>query len=136
MSTTPIAVSMRSALVIDDDVLSLVILRKNLAQIGIFDIVMAGNGREAVRALNAMPSPPDFLICDIFMPDMDGIEFIGELVKRNYQGALVLVTGLNSVMLEVASDIATSSGLNLLGCLTKPVLAQNLREVLGLAPTG
>lgn len=134
MPTTNKPMSMHSALVIDDDVFSQTIFRKNLEEMGITDMVMAGNGREAVRALDAMPSQPDFLICDIFMPDMDGIEFIGELAQRNYQGGLILVTGVNRGMLEVATDIATLKGLRLLGTFHKPVRVQDLREVLGLAP--
>ena len=134
MPTTHKPMPMHTALVIDDDISSQAIFRKNLEQMGIADVVMAGNGREAARALDAMPTPPDFLICDIFMPDMDGIEFIGELAQRNYQGGLILVTGVNRGMLEVATDIATLKGLRLLGTFNKPVLAQDLREVLGLTP--
>ena len=48
-------------------------------------------------------------LCEIFMPDMDGIEFAGALAKRDFVGALILITGVNQDMLEVASIIATMS---------------------------
>lgn len=95
MNDTTVPSALQSALVIDDDEFSREILRKNLLQIGIGDVTLAGNGREGVTALNGMSREPDFLICDIFMPDMDGIEFIAELASRHFKGGLILVTGVN-----------------------------------------
>lgn len=132
MSINALSHSARSALVVDDDEFSLEILRKNLAQMGIEEIELAKNGREGVAVLNRMARAPDFLICDIFMPDMDGIEFIAELARRNYQGGLILVTGVNLDMLDVARDIAESNGLKVLGCFTKPLLKALLSRALGL----
>jgi CheY-like chemotaxis protein len=66
------------------------------------------------------------------MPDMDGIEFIAELSRRRYSGGLILVTGVNLDMLDVASDIATMNGLNMLGCFTKPLKRELLGRALGL----
>lgn len=63
---------------------------------------------------------------------MDGIEFIAELSRRNYQGGLILVTGVSLDMLDVARDIAELKGLKVLGCFTKPLLKASLSRVLGL----
>ena len=135
MPTTHKPMPMHSALVIDDDIFSQAIFRKNLEQMGIADVVMAGNGREAARALDAMPTPPDFLICDIFMPDMDGIEFISALGDRNFGGALVLVTGGDLSMMQMASQLAESGyGLTVLAAIPKPLLPQTLAAALGLTP--
>ena len=122
-----------TVVVVDDDPFSQAIFRKRLAELDVSDIHVADNGRDAVRILQALPRTPDFLISDIFMPDMDGIEFIGELVKRSYQGGLILVTGGNQSMLEVASDIASMSGLRLLASLHKPVTLHALRQAMGVA---
>jgi CheY-like chemotaxis protein len=120
-------------LVVDDDPFSLAIFRKRLEEMGLGDIREAGNGQEAVRLLATMQRAPDFLICDIFMPDMDGIEFIGELTRRKYQGGLILVSGGDHNMLEVAVEIASLSGLRLLGSFGKPVPPGPLRQAMGLA---
>jgi CheY-like chemotaxis protein len=126
-TTTPVAKT--SVLIVDDDEFSRAIFCKNLRILGMTDIQEAMNGRAGV---DQMPKPPDFMICDIFMPDMDGIEFVGELAKRNYQGGLILVTGVNQVMLDVAADIALLKGLQVLGTFTKQVQQEALRKVLGL----
>ena len=122
-----------TVVVVDDDPFSQAIFRKRLAELDVSDIHVADNGKEAMLRLDAMARAPDFLICDIFMPDMDGIEFIGELAKRSYPGGLILVTGGNQSMLEVASDIASMSGLRLLASLHKPVTLHALRQAMGVA---
>lgn len=133
MNNTPVQLAPQSALVIDDDEFSREILRKNLLQIGLGDVTLAGNGREGVTALNSMSCEPDFLICDIFMPDMDGIEFIAELARRHYKGGLILVTGVNLEMLDVAREIASMNQLNVLGCLIKPLKKELLSQTMGLS---
>ena len=119
-------------LIVDDDEFSQEILRRKLALLGLTNVQLAGNGFAALRVLKLLPRPPDFLICDIFMPDMDGIEFVSELAKQRFAGGLMLVTGVNLSMLEVARDIATLKGLNVLGVFQKPVHEDALRKVMGL----
>lgn len=132
MNKTTVQTVSQSALVVDDDEFSRDILRKTLLQMGIATVAVADNGRAGVVALNEAASPPDFLICDIFMPDMDGIEFISELTRRHYKGGVILITGVNLDMLDVARDIGTQKGLNVLGCFTKPLPKDQLRRALGL----
>lgn len=134
MASTALQGALQSVLVIDDDEFSREVLRKALGAWGVTDIHTANDGGDGMRVLGSLPRYPDFLICDIFMPDMDGIEFVGALAKKQYQGGLILVTGGNEGMLEVAQDIATLSGLNVLGAFTKPLLAQTLGRAMGLSP--
>jgi YesN/AraC family two-component response regulator len=94
------------------------------------DIRQASNGKKAVLLLDTMPVHPDVLVCDIFMPDMDGIEFIGELVQRQFKGGLVFVSGVNRDMLEVAEFLAAQKGLRVLAAFVKPILPDALRKVL------
>jgi len=76
------------ALVVDDDSFSQELFSEMLRALGIADIHTASTGRIALRTLAALPRLPDFLICDVFMPDMDGIEFLEALAKQRYPGAL------------------------------------------------
>ena len=107
-----------SVLIVDDDAFSREVLQEMLAAEGIVDIQMADNGRSALRALAAMGSPPELLICDVFMPDMDGIEFMSELAQHQYPGDVVLVTGVDVSTLSLARDIACGQGIRLLGSFT------------------
>jgi CheY-like chemotaxis protein len=120
----------QSVMLIDDDAFSQEIMRKTFSGWGATDIRQASNGKKAVFLLDAMQAHPDVVICDIFMPDMDGIELIGELVKRQFKGGLVFVSGVNLDMLEVAQFLAVQKGLRVLAVFVKPILPDALRKVM------
>ena len=122
---------LNSALVVDDDEFAQSNLCGSLRALGFGTIYSANNGRSAVSTLDLMPHPPELIICDVFMPDMDGIEFVVELSRRRYLGGLILVTGVSKDMLEVAKDIALSSGIHVLGSFTKPLSPKTLAFTLG-----
>ena len=133
MNNTALQGSLQTVLVVDDDEFSREVLRKKLSFWGVKDIHMAHDGRNAIAVLDGMARAPDFLICDIFMPDMDGIEFIGALAKREFKGAMILITGVSQDMLEVAHNIATLKGLRVLGTFTKPLHHEPLGQVMGFS---
>ncbi|MEP3390687.1 MAG: response regulator transcription factor [Reichenbachiella sp.] len=59
-----------------------------------YEVVLeAENGVEALEKYN--PSTIDLVITDILMPEMDGIEFTGELVKKNPEVKVIALTMLN-----------------------------------------
>jgi CheY-like chemotaxis protein len=60
-------------LVVDDDRVALAVFR------GVFEaagatVDAAGTGGDAVKRVQG--APPDFLLCDVYMPEMDGFEVI------------------------------------------------------------
>ncbi len=125
--------SIKSALVVDDEEFSKDNLCEKLMTLGVSTVYGSSNGLAAIGVLDQMANPPDLILCDIFMPDMDGIEFLGELAKRRYQGGLILVTGVNKAMLEVAQDIALAKELRVLGAFIKPLSRQSLATALGIS---
>jgi len=119
-----------SILVVDDDTFIQEVMNESLQQLGFRDIQSAGNGREALRLLDKMTQMPDFLICDLFMPDMDGVEFLEQLGKQHYTGAVIVVSGVNSDVLRIARDIALHDGLRVIGTFLKPLTRHTLALVL------
>lgn len=132
MNLPTVEASTLSVLVVDDDSFSRDVMREMLAAEGIVDIQIADSGYSAMRALENMPVPPDLLICDVYMPDMDGIEFMSELTQRQYQGGVVLVTGVDLETLTLARDLAMGQGIRLLGTFTKPMRQDDLAQMLAL----
>ncbi len=132
-NVTPPPATSRLALVVDDDSFSQELMSEMLMALGVGDVRTASSGRIALRTLASMPRLPDVLICDVFMPDMDGIEFLSELAKQSYQGGVILVSGMDISMMAIAKDVAIADGLKLLGAYAKPVpqavLAQALLQV-------
>ncbi|MDD5481120.1 response regulator [Rhodoferax sp.] len=121
-----------SVLIVDDDEFAQDALREMLATLGITRIHTAPNGKQALALLASLPQAPDVLLCDVYMPDMDGIELMNTLAAQNYAGGVVLFSGVDADMLQLAQDIAQAQGLYLLSALTKPVALPEL--VAALAP--
>lgn len=67
-------------LLVEDDPFLRGLLSDELAGHGYW-VVTAGNGFDALEALDL--NPVDAVITDIFMPDMDGLELIRSLRKRD-----------------------------------------------------
>ncbi len=120
----------KRVLIVDDDPFSQELLSGSLKELGIEDVHTADNGRNALRAMATLAEPPDYLICDIFMPDMDGLEFLAELAKLDFQGGVVLVSGQDITMMAIAQQVALEDGLKLLGAFTKPVPFAHLAQAL------
>jgi CheY-like chemotaxis protein len=126
--------SMPSVLIIDDDDFSQSILCEVLQAMGLTEVQMAGSARAALRALAQREQLPDYLICDIYMPDMDGIEFLAKLAHQHYPGKLILVSGVDTNMLKVAKTIAVRNGLKVVASLVKPLNSMALEQALGPLP--
>ena len=80
---------MPKALVIDDDGVCRLALKALLEKYG-FSVFTATNGREGERAAGLVH--PDIIFVDIFMPDMDGLEFICALHKCRPETPIVAIS--------------------------------------------
>ncbi len=91
-----------------------------LQQTGLVHVETATNGKHALQAMANMSEAPDMLIGDLYMPDMDGSEFMASLGRQTYPGGIVLVRGENLECLAIARQVAIGDRLNVIGALTKP----------------
>jgi len=73
-------------LIIDDDYHILKMMKKMLERAG-FDVEFALNGNEGIRVFKKTPA--DLVICDIIMPEKEGLETIREM-KRLYPNLKIL----------------------------------------------
>lgn len=117
-------------LVVDDDLFVHQILRELLGMLGITAVHCAVDGRKAITLLKGLQTPPDYLFCDIFMPDVDGIEFLAQLANLRYAGAVVIMSASASYVVDLAKDIACANGLRVLGTLVKPIHLPQLAAML------
>jgi DNA-binding NarL/FixJ family response regulator len=111
-------------LVIDDDAR----LREHYIEIlkleG-YDVVEARNGREGVE--RARREPPDLVLCDITMPEMNGHRVLETLrgEPRTAHVPFVFLTGWSE-----KEDIRTGMNLGADDYLTKPVVADELAATI------
>jgi EAL domain-containing protein (putative c-di-GMP-specific phosphodiesterase class I) len=117
-------------LLVDDDPFMLKLLARQLAIQGLAPVDACTSGREALNFLEGPSSTEQLIFLDLSMPDMDGVEFVRQLVDRRYAGALVLVSGEDERILQTAERLARAHLLNVLGYLNKPVQSEALRMLL------
>ena len=84
--------SLQTVLVVDDDKYSREVLRRKLGFWGVTDIHVAYDGRDGLNVMEAMVRDPDFLICDIFMPDMDGIAATRQVKQIAPRTSVIMLT--------------------------------------------
>jgi EAL domain-containing protein (putative c-di-GMP-specific phosphodiesterase class I)/CheY-like chemotaxis protein len=127
-------VSVRRALVVDDDLFSREFAATLLQQAGFDEVEIAVDGVQALSMIAV--SEPTLILCDLIMPRIDGIELMRRLADAGCRSAIVLVSGLDGRLLSAASRVAVARGLNVLGCLEKPMAIDRLQQMLKMAVAG
>jgi CheY-like chemotaxis protein len=117
-------------LVLDDDPFMLRLLTHQLHHIGFPLVIGCDRGRTALEWVDRPDESPDIIICDLNMPEMDGIEFLRKLVERNYSGGAILVSGEGERVLQAAEKLVRGYGMSLLGYLSKPLRPDALGALL------
>jgi CheY-like chemotaxis protein len=118
----------RRVLLLDDDRFMLELLRDMLAELGEFEVFAEAEARRALATLAA--SAPELLICDLALPDMDGVEFLQAAAARGFGGQVILLSGMDAGVREAASELARVLGLRVAGAFRKPIALEQLRAVL------
>lgn len=89
------------------------------------------NGKQALAIMNgAKGKSIDVIICDLNMPVMDGVEFLGHLGQINHKAAIILFSSTDSKMLNSAGKMTKLYGLKLLGLIVKPIMPEQMEELL------
>lgn len=122
--------SLASALIVDDDPLACEVLRAYLQRCGLTQIDMAPSARAALAAIRTSGRLPDVICCDLNMPEIDGVEFIGHLRDVGYRGLVLVVSGASAPVAKAAVALATAYGLRFGGYFKKPVDFALLRDAL------
>lgn len=117
-----------AALIVDDDPVLLQQMEVLLRNLGVARIDTANSGCEALVHLGKF-SPP-LLVCDLNMPEMDGVEFTRRLAELGYDGGVILLSGEDERTLQTVERLLREHGLHVLGRLHKPTNAEELLPLL------
>ncbi|RLK53631.1 two-component system chemotaxis response regulator CheY [Actinokineospora cianjurensis] len=122
-------------IVIDDSRAMRKILRGLLADLG-FEVLEAGNGREALDLLQSTGRVPDLALVDWNMPVMNGLEFVIEARKitEMRQMTLMMVT-TESEHGQIVRALAAGAHEYVIKPFTRDGIIDKL-ALLGLVPVG
>jgi DNA-binding NtrC family response regulator len=105
-------------LVIDDDPVIGAIVERIGADCG-YDVAVTETAQDFRASYNA--APPRAIVLDIVIPEVDGLELIGELAAKESKSKLIIISGYGGRYLQLASDLARFSGLEVADALPKPL---------------
>ncbi|ATR81245.1 DNA-binding response regulator [Pseudomonas sp. FFUP_PS_473] len=112
-----------NVLIVDDEPQARERLSRMLGELEGYTVLepSATNGEEALALIDSLK--PDVVLLDIRMPGLDGLQVAGRLCEREAPPAVVFCTADDEFAVNVFKD-------STLGCLIKPVRAEELRDSL------
>lgn len=121
VATVQSPAAMRSILIIDDEKETVEILERALVED--FRIWKADNGVDGLAIVQK--ELPDLIVCDVMMPQMDGMEFLS-IVKHDKKLSHIPVIMFTAKSSEQDKMVAFDSGAD--AYLTKPISLKYLRK--------
>ena len=115
-------------MLLDDDPFMLELLHGMFDELGSFEVLRETCARRALRTLPV--DAPDLLVCDLSLPEMDGIEFMQAAARGGFAGGVLLLSGLDKGVRNAAERLAGAYGLRVLGSFAKPMPLDALRGVI------
>jgi two-component system chemotaxis response regulator CheY len=114
---------MLKIVVVDDSLIIRRNIAKMLERMSHEIVAEAKNGKEAISCYGK--HTPDLITMDITMPDMDGIEAVRGIIKKNAEAKIIMVTSHGQEEMVIAAIKAGASGYVL-----KPVNAEKLSNAI------
>ena len=118
----------------DDDPTQIAILTAYFAGQNIATIQSASDPCEALTTLANHLDSIDLVVTDLQMPNMDGVEFLRHLKTLGYDKNMAIVSGVSQAIIDHTVQLAKMHGLNILGCIRKPLTKRMLDAVFQSRP--
>ena len=109
----------RHALVVDDDPLARRLAMLAARNCGVAEAAEADCADAALALLSQRSF--DLIICDLAMPDQDGLDLLRRFSAAGHRGAIVIVSGHGEALRTAAERVPAEHGCRVLGTLGKPV---------------
>jgi len=135
MTTAPETIGLENVLIVDDDPILSAIADVFFQKRGVNKVYCAANGRDALEILDGAGEKIDFILCDLNMPELDGIQFLRHLKDRQFCGQIAILSGEQQSVVRTAENLAHAHNLCIVGTLGKPLKMNELEALMGrLAP--
>ncbi len=115
-------------MILEDDPTHIEIASATLRKLGVTRLMTCIDGQQALTVLRTYQ--PDLLLCDLHMPEIDGISFLRKAAEQGYRGAVILISAVDNSLLKAAEKLVKAYGLNLLAAFSKPLVGESLELAL------
>jgi EAL domain-containing protein (putative c-di-GMP-specific phosphodiesterase class I)/CheY-like chemotaxis protein len=119
-------------MVVDDDPFVRSALAVMLGHLTSQPVVVCASAQEALDALANFTeaAPLDAIVCDLRMPQVDGVTFIRQLADAQFRGAVIVVSVADVRLRQSVERLARSLGLQVVASLAKPASSGQLASAL------
>lgn len=119
-----------SILIVEDHPFQLIATQMHLNRLGFFRLTPALDANEAREECARRDEPFDLLLCDINLPDIDGVELLSELAEAGHIRQAVFLSCRDADELQALHRKLRDRGLPVLACLSKPLDQWALMQTL------
>lgn len=119
-----------SVLVVDDDPFVRTMTVRVFRALGVGRVEQAGGGREALALMASAQQPVDVFVCDLDMPDMDGVETLRHIGGLNANAGIIIASAARPDIIRTVEELARARGLTMLGALPKPLTPAGVSALL------
>lgn len=121
-------------LVIDDQTVTRRMAVKMVRDCGAAEVLEAESVEHALILLEGQQRLVDLVITDVKLSEvpgaMDGVEFVRRIAERRLVGNLVIASALDSPIIRSVEAMAKGFGLDVAGCVPRPISPEKLRPVV------
>ena len=117
-----------SVLVVDDNIVQRMQVVALCRELGVKMIYEAASGAEALALLTLLVLPPDVMIVDLEMPQMDGVELIELLHQRQLSIPLIVSSSREVALIESVEAMARHLGFPVVAGIRKPLRREPLAD--------
>ncbi len=123
-------ISALKVIVIDDDPCVLDLVECLLEGLGLRNIQTHQDAGQVLKLIETRPQLVDIILCDLDMPNMDGIEFLRHLADSAYQGSVGVISGADAKVINAVERLAKTHNLSFIGYVEKHHLDASLLTTL------
>ncbi len=118
-----------TVLVAEDDDFQRRTVARMLRSMGALQVIEASDGKQALTLLQG-PARVDVVLCDLDMPEMDGMEFLRHLGQAHSNAAVIICSAQERSLLVSVEKMAHAYGVRLLGAIEKPVTRDRIEDLI------
>lgn len=110
-------------LIVDDSLIMRRAIERCVSGERFTEVRVAVNGREAIEEFERFK--PDVVTMDITMPEMDGLDAVARILRKNPEAVILIVSALADKSTAVEAIKCGASGF-----LLKPISIESIQEAL------